>query len=90
MWGIYFPVSSTPGNEEDGEDIEMMCLEDITAEELEAELDRLHLRTTGPQDAAQQQVRPLPGKNPPPATKPHELYDLKEVMQYGRGLCRNP
>ena len=53
-------------------------LKDITAEEFKVKFSQLQLRTYGdPQDATQQRwVKPLPGGNPTPAIKLHELYDL--------------
>lgn len=63
------------------EDIEMWGLEDITAEELEAEFDLLQLRTPGPrQGTTQQRARP-----------PSSLLTRgKRLIPYGKGLHRGP
>jgi len=86
-WTLQPPLTWTPGNEGDEEDLDMGGLEDITAEELEAEFDRLQLRTSGdPQDATQQQIKPLPGGNLPPAAKLRELYDLSVIDAVRKGV----
>lgn len=50
-----------------------------TTEELEAEFDRLQLRTSDPQDATHEQARPLLGKTPLLTAELHEMYNLKEI-----------
>ena len=50
-------------------DTRIMGLEDVTAEELETEFDRLQLRSSDPQDMAPQQ---LPGGTPP-TVRPYEV-----------------
>ena len=84
-WTFQSPLAS--GNEGGEDDIDMGGLEDITAEELEAELDRLQLGTSDPQGATQQQVRPLPGKTPPPTAELHEVYNLKEIDTVRKGVA---
>jgi len=64
----------------------MMGLEDITAEELEAEFERLQLRLSDPQHMGQQQVPPLPGKTPPPIAKLHKVYNLEEIDTVRKGV----
>ena len=84
-WTFQPPLTS--GSEGGEEDIEIWGLEYITAEELEAEFDRLQLRKSHSQDTTQQQVRPLPGKTPPPATELHEVYDLKGIDAIRKGVA---
>ena len=59
-------------------------IENITAEELEAEFDRLQLRSSEPQDTAQQQARPLLRRNHHPTAK------LCEIDAMRKGLHGNP
>jgi hypothetical protein len=61
-WTIQSPLTSR--GKEGEEDIELIGLEDITAEELDAEFNRLQLMPSDPQNANQQQVRPLPCRPP--------------------------
>ena len=51
----------------------------ITAEELDAEFDRLQLTPSNPQNLNQQQVRPLPGRAPQTDAKLHDVYNLDET-----------
>ena len=60
-------------------------LEDITAEGLEVEFYRLRLRTSDPEDGAQQ-VRSSPGETPPPTAKLHEVYNLDEIDAIRKGI----
>ena len=85
-WTLQSPL--TPRNEGDEEDTEMMGLEDITVEELEAEFDRFQLRPSDPQvQDTVQQVRPLPGETPPPTARLHEMYNLEEIGAIRKGVA---
>jgi hypothetical protein len=71
-WTFQSPL--TPRNEGDKDDIEMGSLKDITAKELKAEFDLLQLRLSGnPSQDTTQQVRPIPGGDPPPTVRVHAL-----------------
>lgn len=87
-WTIQSPLTS--GAEEGEEDTELMGLEDITAEELDAEFDRLQLTTTDPQNTNQQQARPLPGEAPPTTAELHEVYNIDEIGTIRRGVSPRP
>ena len=80
-WTFQSPL--TPGNEGDEGDTEMMGLEDITAEELEAEFDRLDLRSSDLQDTVPQQLQ---GEIPPTAQL-HEVYNLEEIGAIRKGVA---
>lgn len=86
-WTFQSPLKSTGEGQE--EDTEMMGLEDITAEELEAEFDRLQLITeqheSGPRE--QQQVRLLPSEETPPTAQLHEVYNLEEIGAIRGGVA---
>jgi len=69
---------------------ELMGLEDITAEELDAEFDRFQLTPTDPQNMNQQQARPLPGEAPPTTAELHEVYNLDEIGTIRRGVPPRP
>jgi hypothetical protein len=84
-WPFHPPLRS--GNEGEEEDTRLMRLEDITAEELEAEYELFQLELSDAQDATHQQVRPLPGKTPPPNARLHEVYDLKEIDAIRKGVA---
>jgi len=84
-WTLQSPLTS--GNDGGDDDIEIGGLEDITAEELEAEFDRLRLRTSDPQDVTDEQVRPFPGETPPPTAKLHEMYNLEEIDTVQKGIA---
>jgi len=85
-WTFQPPLTQgNDGSKED--DTDMMGLEDITAEELEAEFDRLQLTQSDPQQMTQQQVRPLPGETPPPIAKLHEMYNLEEIDTVRKGVA---
>jgi hypothetical protein len=56
-WTIQSPLTSR--GKEGEEDMELMGLEDITAEELDAEFNRFQLTPSDPQNANQQQVGPF-------------------------------
>ena len=82
-WTFQSPL--TPGNEGSEGDTEMMGLEDITAEELEAEFDRLHLSLSDPPQDTTQRINLLPNETPPLAAKLHEVYNLEEIDAIRKG-----
>jgi len=87
-WTIQSPLTSR--TEEGEEDTELMGLKDITAEELDAEFDRLWPTATDPQNMNQQQARPLPGEAPPTTAEFHEVYNLDEIGTIRRGVSPWP
>jgi hypothetical protein len=82
--------SLTSRNEEGEGDTELLGLEDITAEELDAEFDRLQPTPSDPQITNQQQVRPLPGQTPPTGAKLDEVYNLDEISTIRKGVAPQP
>ena len=64
--------------------------EDITAEMLEAESDRLQLRTSNSRGKTQQQARFLPSKTISPTTKLHKMYNLKNIDTAREGMTPQP
>jgi hypothetical protein len=87
-WTIQSPLTSR--NEEGEGDTELLGLEDITAEELDAEFDRLQPTPSDPQITNQQQVRPLPGQTPPTGAKLDEVYNLDEISTIRKGVAPQP
>jgi hypothetical protein len=85
---IQSPLTSR--NEEGEGDTELLGLEDITAEELDAEFDRLQPTPSDPQITNQQQVRPLPGQTPPTGAKLDEVYNLDEISTIRKGVAPQP
>ena len=87
-WTLQSPPAS--GNKEDEDDTELEGPEDITAEELDAEFDRLQLNSSNSRNTDQQQVRPLPGQIPPLEATLHEVYNLDEIEVIRRGVAPQP
>jgi hypothetical protein len=80
-WSFQSPLAL-----ENGEDVEMMGLEDTTIEELEAEFNLLQTESASDPPSASQQTGPLSVKTPPSTAKLHDLYNIKEIDAIRKGI----